>query len=148
MWAGWALWALWAVVAVAQDAGPPPHDGMTSGTLGDYTGPVSTLMATLLALDRFGVLRLGNRRGESEDGDTPRTAELRARVDHMAESVGHMKRQAEKSYRDRTEHAVLLRTMQADIARLREDWGKARTEDRADIAARFAEVTAALKELR
>jgi hypothetical protein len=59
-----------------------------------------------------------------------------------------MKRQAEKSYRDRTEHAVLLRTMQGDIARLREDWGKARTEDRADIAARFAEITAAIKDLR
>lgn len=147
MWAGWALWALWALVAVAQEAGPPPHDGMSSGTLGDYTGPVSTLMATLLALDRFGVLRLGNRRGESEDGDTPRTAELRAKVEHMSESVGHMKRQAEKSYRDRTEHAVLLRTMQADIARLREDWQKARTEDRADIAARFAELSQAIQRI-
>jgi len=143
----WAVWAVWALVAVAQETGPPPPELITSGTLGDYTGPVSTLMATLLALDRFGVLRLG-RRGESEDGDTPRTAELRARVDHMSESMGHMKRQAEKSYRDRTEHAVLLQTMRADIQRLREDWGKARTEDRADIAARFAEITAAIKDLR
>jgi hypothetical protein len=142
----WAVWAVWALVAVAQETGPPPPELITSGTLGDYTGPVSTLMATLLALDRFGVLRLGRR--DETPAEAPQVAALGAKVEHMHESLGHVKRQAEKSYRDRTEHAVLLQTMRADIQRLREDWGKARTEDRADIAARFAEITAAIKDLR
>jgi len=66
----------------------------------------------------------------------------------MHESMGHMKRQAEKSYRDRTEHAVLLRTMQASVDQLRADWQKARTEDRAEIAQRFGELARSIQDLK
>jgi hypothetical protein len=50
---------------MAQDVATtaPPHvESMPHGTLGDYTGPVGGIMAVLLALDRFGLLRLGGRR--------------------------------------------------------------------------------------
>jgi hypothetical protein len=143
------MWAvLVASVAFAQELAPQSHEYMPHGTLGDYTGPLSGLIALLLALDRFGLLRLGNRDRKEDEAETPKVAALGARVDHMAESLGHMKRQAEKSYRDRTEHAVLLRTMQASVDQLRADWQKARTEDRAEIAQRFGELARSIQDLK
>jgi len=142
------MWSLLvASVAFAQELGPQSHEYMPHGTLGDYTGPLSGLIALLLALDRFGLLRLGNKEKEPEV-ETPKVAALEAKVAHMHESMGHMKRQAEKSYRDRTEHAVLLRTMQASVDQLRADWQKARTEDRAEIAQRFGELARSLQDLK
>src|SRR5210317_362777 len=142
------MWSLLvASVAFAQELAPQSHEYMPHGTLGDYTGPLSGLIALLLALDRFGLLRLGNKQTEPEV-ETPKVAALEAKVAHMHESMGHMKRQAEKSYRDRTEHAVLLRTMQASVDQLRADWQKARTEDRAEIAQRFGELARSLQDLK
>lgn len=142
------MWAvLMASVAFAQELAPQSPEYIPHGTLGDYTGPLSGLIALLLALDRFGLLRLGNKQTEPEV-ETPKVAALEAKVAHMHESMGHMKRQAEKSYRDRTEHAVLLRTMQASVDQLKADWQKARTEDRAEIAQRFGELARSIQDLK
>ena len=141
----WSL--LMAGVAFAQELAPQSPEYIPHGTLGDYTGPLSGLIALLLALDRFGLLRLGNKQTEPEV-ETPKVAALEAKVAHMHESMGHMKRQAEKSYRDRTEHAVLLRTMQASVDQLKADWQKARTEDRAEIAQRFGELARSIQDLK
>jgi hypothetical protein len=142
------MWSLLvASVAFAQELAPQSPEYIPHGTLGDYTGPLSGLIALLLALDRFGLLRLGNKQTEPEV-ETPKVAALEAKVAHMHESMGHMKRQAEKSYRDRTEHSVLLKTMQTSLEQLKADWQKARTEDRAEIAQRFGELARSIQDLK
>lgn len=93
--------------------GPPvvvetPH-GMG---VGEVTGPLGVVLAVVLALDRFGLLRRDNASAHTDTGQSPDAAkhreefvELRANVEHLAERVSEDRRAAAR-HREQVAHTL------------------------------------------
>ena len=90
-----------------------PHMGV-----GDVTGPLGIVMAVVLGLDRFGLLRRGPSSGEN--GTTVRGhhrdefVELKTNVQHIQERLAETREEARR-HRDRT--ASTLEQIRDDIRR-------------------------------
>lgn len=143
----WSLLA--AAVAVAQDVATttPPHvESMPHGTLGDYTGPVGGIMAVLLALDRFGLLRLGGGREKSAEG--PELAALRVRIDAIDTALAQLAQKADSSATDRARMGARLEQLRADHDGLRKQLERGRAEDRREVAGRLDRIAETIETYR
>jgi len=85
--------------------------------VGDVTGPLGIVLAVVLGLDRFGLLRK-NESGENGGGPPAHHrdefVELRADVRHLQERVSEARREAQE-HRNRT--ATALESIREDIRR-------------------------------
>lgn len=137
-----------AAVAMAQDVATtaPPHvESMPHGTLGDYTGPVGGIMAVLLALDRFGLLRLG---GKEKSGDGPELAALRVRIDAIDTALAQLSQKADSSATDRARMGARLEQLRADHDGLRKQLERGRAEDRREVAGRLDRIAETIETFR
>ena len=90
-----------------------PHMGV-----GDVTGPLGIVMAVVLGLDRFGLLRRGPSTGDNDNNvrghHRDEFVELKTNVQHIQERLSETREEARR-HRDRT--AATLEQIRDDIRR-------------------------------
>ena len=101
------LWLLLSTAAHAQDVAAAA-DAMATGTIGDYTGPVSIVVGVLFALDKAGMLRLGRGQEPPPPAENAQTAALDARLKSAENAVTDLQRRADESQVQRTQYQVAL----------------------------------------
>ena len=106
---------MWPFLPSAEAQETVPSTGGTSDYdmgVGEVTGPLGVVLAVVLALDRFGLLRRDNASAHTDTGQSPDAAkhreefvELRANVEHLAERVSEDRRAAAR-HREQVAHTL------------------------------------------
>ena len=110
---------MWPIMPAAEAQESAPSTGSTSGTIdysmgvGEVTGPLGVVLAVVLALDRFGLLRRGRDLVQTDGGQPPGAVakhreefvELKKDVEHLAERVTEDRRAAAR-HREQVAHTL------------------------------------------
>jgi len=142
MWA-WLLEA----VAHAQDAATVATgatgavEAVAPGTIGDYTGPVSIVVAVVYGLDKAGMLRIG--RSDSAPIEAPTHAQdasiaaLDARVHTAETAITRLERRADTAQTERARHEERIGGLRGEFDGHVSECRTQRNADRTELADRL-----------